>query len=249
MAIDRWNGLPRSAHRRGAPCLNMAGKNMALRPAATGWVDPLRIDPPSWGAVENAIGRELTEAERAHITEVLQFHRGFIQAVICDSVTAQTRKRTLAGAARLPLDQVLGWYRNAGDTVEAHVELELYRAGARSMDDLLCPTPAEIQAAAAAALANMATTKGGRRSMAPRHLAVATLRLWRDLGGPECRPSATRRSKLPSWFRQGTSSYASPIVHFGATLFGVAGEKRSASAVAKLLREAEGRLLDTTPKM
>jgi hypothetical protein len=80
-----------------------------------------------------------------------------------------------------------------------------------------------IRQAALSALATLQDRRGPRVT-ARRALAASAIGLWRDLGGVE-------------WSASVKDDYRTPLVDFGVVLFAECFSERSASAVAKLMRD------------
>jgi hypothetical protein len=191
---------------------------------AGGWVDEIKIAAEAWLAMESALDRPLTAAERERIADVASLHRHFLMSARVMRVPTQDQKKTLSAMARLPLPKMLAAFKDMDESTHALIVGELHRAGA-PVAGLLRPDPESLRAAAVAAMVNMKATGGGHPSSAPRMLAGAVRQLWRDLGGADRTAAATR-------------DYATPPVRFARALFAAAGVHRSASAVAKLLETA-----------
>jgi hypothetical protein len=64
--------------------------------AAGGWVGKIEIGDAAWRAMESAIERPLSAAERERIADVISLHRHFLTTAREMRVTAQDQKKTLA---------------------------------------------------------------------------------------------------------------------------------------------------------
>lgn len=186
----------------------------SMSDAAGGWATPLSVTRATWGAIEKALGRVLTDPEREHVHSTLRMHRHFLIVAREGATSAQDQKRTLAAMIALPMAEKAAAWGNMDETTYALIEEELYRAGARTGADFMHATPEALHAATMAARANFRKSKGGAPRDAPRMLARAGLQLWRDLGGKPYAPAAK-------------NDFATPMARFEAIMFKVAKVQRS----------------------
>jgi hypothetical protein len=182
-----------------------------------GWARPLR-KAINWHDVELALGRLLTANERSTIGRTITTHATLLAVKRESKVSAQDIKQTLAGIAGLNSDEIERAFNDADGWTQASIEAELARCGIGHGT----ANPAQITAAAKAALKRGVPSKDGRNTQTAL-LDISILYLWKYLGGQGSSPAAR-------------TGYATPIVRFASALSDAAGATVSESAIAARLR-------------
>ena len=190
------------------------------------------LSPPTLAALESALGRTLTDPERARIAETIEAAQ-FWRERAAVRASAEDCRATLAALARESDGTVLAAFAACDVTTRAHLWAALSARHLGPSVAELQPTPATLRKAAEVALDHL-HDKRGPRCTHLRLLAGNAASLWRALGGASC--SAAARG-----------NYATPLVRFAAVLFEASGNSRGLSAVAKLLRDEmrSGEITDT----
>jgi hypothetical protein len=167
-----------------------------------GWVPARKIRDSEWRAMEGALGRALSAAERERVVDAIELHANIIRTVREARTPAQDVRATLLAMSRLDDTEILRAHEAADITTRALLEWRLLLHRRSSPNDAEA-----LRAAAVAALAAgvRGAAKGNHYALLARTIAM----LWRDMGGTG---GATA-----------TGEYASPMTRFAEAIFAAAG--------------------------
>lgn len=198
----------------------MARKRTYVDPQPQWFVVELpELRPATWDALDDALGRALTDKERERVRDFVGSAR-FWRSKALKSFSTEDVKTTLGAIARMSDAKAAAAAANCDATTRSYLHDGHFLHGG-----------ATIQASAIAALANFPTLGRGPRRAHAWHAFVGdnVLGLWAALGGSDC--SASVNPGL---------DYATELVRFGVALFAEV-QPISPSRVAKLLTDAKKR--------
>lgn len=154
-----------------------------------GWEPAVTLKNGARIGLEDALGRRLTDDEIAAIERDIAPIR--FSAIGFPNATAQDVKRSLGNIAKLLPDEGERAFRRSDSTTQMWIEEAIFTSP-EIADKRFPPNGESITKAAAIALENLKSGKGGRPSknlpgQYREHLATYALRLWVKLGRSDCR--------------------------------------------------------------
>jgi hypothetical protein len=199
----------------------MRGKVTHRRPRnVDGFLNVPAIPGQTNRRLEIALGRELSEAELSRAARIVESARYWRKRSTLRA-SAEDIKATLRSLAVVP---DVGAAFDACDPTTRALVFEV-----------IAEQPGLTVAAAAEIAFRKLRSRRGPKQTPLKLLADNALGLWRDCGGSGSAAARPARTLTES------DSYATPLVRFAAAIFAAAGEQRSESEIAKLLKSVGGK--------